>query len=174
MDENNNVGDRQWLKFGILAGILLIVVLVIALLRPIIFGRIVPAVMGGDGEKTAVDETIIVDDAIIEEAPTETNTDAPVDESTATDSTEETETSVEDTTTVEEAAPVDDTGESDVDGADEEETAVNTITYTVKAGDSIYSIARAYNLNPETIVILNNIPNPNNILIGTELLIPQP
>lgn len=160
MNENNNVGDRQWLKFGILAGILLIVVLGIALLRPIIFGRIVPAVMGGDGEKTAVSEPVVVDDTVIEEIPA-TNVD---------------------TTDVEVYIPVvngeenatDETIEEPVADEDGGKTAVPTITYTVKAGDSIYSIARAYNLNPETIVILNNIPNPNNILIGTELLIPQP
>lgn len=166
MDENNNVGDRQWLKFGILAGILLMVVLIIALLRPIIFGRIVPAVMGGDGE-TAVDETTLVEDTIIEEAPT----DSPVDNTTVTDSTEETELQVD-----EDGAITDAPTETPVEGAVEgaRETAVPTITYIVQAGDSIYSIARAYNLNPETIVNLNNIPNPNNILIGTELLIPQP
>ena len=167
MDENNNAGDHQWLKFGILAGILLIVVLVIALLRPIIFGRIVPAVMGGDGT-TVVEETV-VDETTVEEAPTETNTDAPVDETDTTGTTVETEApaSEEETTT---ETPVEESGES----VDDEETAVSTITYTVKPGDTIYSIAREHSINPAAIVATNNITDPNNILIGTELLIPQP
>jgi len=172
MDENNNAGDHQWLKFGILAGILLIVVLVIALLRPVIFGRIVPAVMGDDGtttvEETVVEETV-VDETTAEEAPAETNTDAPVDETDTTDSTVETEAPVnEEETTTE--TPDEESGES----VDNEETAVSTITYTVKPGDTIYSIAREHSVNPAAIVATNNIADPNNILIGTELQIPQP
>ncbi len=167
MDENNNVGDRQWLKFGILAGILLIVVLVIALLRPLIFGSIVPAVMGGDG---TVEETTAVDETIVEESP---ETDAPlvpVDDTTETDSTVETEVPVDESVT---ETPVEEVvvDESVDDGG---ETAVSTITYTVKPGDTIYSIAREHNVSPAAIVAANDLTDPNNILIGTELLIPQP
>ena len=167
MDENNNVGDRQWLKFGILAGILLIVVLVIALLRPLIFGDIVPAVMGGDG---TVEETTAVDETIVEDVP---ETDAPlvpVDDTTETDSTVETEAPVDESVT---ETPVEEVvvDESVDDGG---ETAVSTITYTVKPGDTIYSIAREHNVSPAAIVAANDLTDPNNILIGTELLIPQP
>ncbi len=167
MDENNNVDDRQWLKFGILAGILLIVVLVIALLRPLIFGGIVPAVMGGDG---TVEETTAVDETIVEESP---ETDAPlvpVDDTTETDSTVETEAPVDESVT---ETPVEEVvvDESVDDGG---ETAVSTITYTVKPGDTIYSIAREHNVSPAAIVAANDLTDPNNILIGTELLIPQP
>ncbi|MFO7682754.1 MAG: hypothetical protein R6X34_22175, partial [Chloroflexota bacterium] len=38
---------NQWLKFGILALILFGTVVVIAMARPLIFGHVVPAVMGG-------------------------------------------------------------------------------------------------------------------------------
>ena len=172
MNENNNVGDRQWLKFGILAGILLIVVLVIALLRPLIFGRIVPAVMGDDGEKTAVDETVVEETIIIEEAPAET----PVDNTTETDSTVKTETPVDGGSASEEEGVTNTPVVEEVvdEGADGEETAVSTITYTVKPGDTIYSIARKHNVSPAAIVAVNRLTDPNNILIGTELLIPQP
>ncbi|MFQ5434293.1 MAG: LysM peptidoglycan-binding domain-containing protein [Anaerolineae bacterium] len=36
----------EWTKFGVLAGVLFVVVLVVAVVRPLIFGRIVPVVMG--------------------------------------------------------------------------------------------------------------------------------
>ena len=42
----------EWLKFGIVAIVLLFTVLIIALLRPLIFGRIVPAVLG-EGQPVA-------------------------------------------------------------------------------------------------------------------------
>ena len=155
MDENNNVGDRQWLKFGILAGILLGTVLVIMLIRPLIFGRIVPAVMGGDG-------TTAVTEPIVEEIPV--NTVAPAEDTTETEAVLE-ETAVP--ATQEPAAPAEpETGAEDT---------VTAITYTVQAGDSIYSIARAYNVSPAAIVAANDgLADPNNILVGSELLIPQP
>ena len=173
MDENNNVGDRQWLKFGILAGILLIVVLAIALLRPIIFDDIVPAVMGGDGTTAVNDETVV------EEVPAETDTDtpiAPVDDTTETDSTVETETPIDDGVVNEEESTTETSVEEDIvdESIDGTETAVSTITYTVKPGDTIYSIAREHTVSPAAIVAANSLTDPNNILIGTELLIPQP
>jgi len=155
MDENNNAGDHQWVKFGVLAGILLIVVLVIALLRPIIFGNIVPAVMGGDGT-TAVDETVV------EEIPETDTTVAPVDNTTETDTTVPTNDDSEIS------------GEQTVTDEDGGQTAVSTVTYVVITGDTIYSIARVHNVSPDAIVTTNKILDPNNIHPGTVLLIPQP
>ena len=46
------------------------------------------------------------------------------------------------------------------------------ITYTVKKGDNLYSIATKYNTSVTSITNLNNLPN-NNLSIGQQLKIPQ-
>ena len=47
-----------------------------------------------------------------------------------------------------------------------------TITYTVKKGDSLYNIAKAYNTSVSNIVKLNNLTN-TNLSIGQQLKIPS-
>ena len=47
----------------------------------------------------------------------------------------------------------------------------NTLTYTVKKGDNLYSIASRYNVSVTSIVNLNNLKN-NNLSIGQILKIP--
>ena len=44
--------------------------------------------------------------------------------------------------------------------------------YTVRRGDTLTWISREYNVSIESIVELNNIPNPNLIYVGQELRIP--
>jgi len=46
-----------------------------------------------------------------------------------------------------------------------------TVTYTVKAGDTLYAIAARYNTTVSKIVADNNISNPNLISIGQRLII---
>ena len=48
----------------------------------------------------------------------------------------------------------------------------NTFTYTVKKGDSLYSIANIYDTNVNTIKKINNLTS-NNLSIGQKLLIPE-
>ena len=48
----------------------------------------------------------------------------------------------------------------------------NTFTYTVKKGDSLYSIANIYDTNVDTIKKINNLTS-NNLSIGQKLLIPE-
>ena len=48
----------------------------------------------------------------------------------------------------------------------------NTFTYTVKKGDSLYSIANIYDTNVNTIKSLNKLTS-NNLSIGQKLLIPE-
>ena len=43
--------------------------------------------------------------------------------------------------------------------------------HTVRAGDTLYMIARRYNVSIDDLVQLNNIQNPNNLSIGMELII---
>lgn len=51
------------------------------------------------------------------------------------------------------------------------EMVVPSISYTVKRGDSLYSIAKKYGVSVSSITKLNNLSN-NNLSIGQELLIP--
>lgn len=52
-----------------------------------------------------------------------------------------------------------------------EVTPPETITYTVKSGDSLYAIARRYNTTVDEIKSLNNLTS-NNLSIGQQLIIP--
>ena len=47
-----------------------------------------------------------------------------------------------------------------------------TFTYTVKKGDSLYSIANLYDTNVNTLKSLNNLTS-NNLSIGQKLLVPE-
>ena len=53
-----------------------------------------------------------------------------------------------------------------------EEPSINTINYTVKKGDSLYSIANKYGTSVSNIIKLNNLTN-NNLSIGQVLKIPN-
>lgn len=46
------------------------------------------------------------------------------------------------------------------------------IIYTVRAGDSVYSISRRYGVSSNDIITANQIANPNRIVIGQALVIP--
>jgi LysM repeat protein len=47
-----------------------------------------------------------------------------------------------------------------------------TVFYTVRWGDTLYSIARRYGVTVQAIVAANNITNPNLIRVGQQLCIP--
>lgn len=44
--------------------------------------------------------------------------------------------------------------------------------YVVKAGDSIYSIARMYNTNPDTLLLLNGLNKDDYIYPNQEIVVP--
>ena len=46
------------------------------------------------------------------------------------------------------------------------------IVYTVRRGDTLYSIARRYRISALTLMRINQLSNPNRIYIGQRLLIP--
>lgn len=50
---------------------------------------------------------------------------------------------------------------------------VTTVKYTVKAGDTLYSIARRYNVTVAALAKANNITNYNLIRVGQVLVIPR-
>jgi LysM repeat protein len=45
-------------------------------------------------------------------------------------------------------------------------------TYTVQAGDSVYSVARAFGVQPDDIISRNNLQYPYYLDVGQELIIP--
>lgn len=47
-----------------------------------------------------------------------------------------------------------------------------TVPYTVKPGDTLYSIARTYNSTIGNIQKFNTIPNPSIIYVGQKLTVP--
>jgi LysM repeat protein len=51
-------------------------------------------------------------------------------------------------------------------------TAQGTTVYTVKPGETLFSIGRLYNVNPYAIAAANNIPYPYVIYPGQQLTIP--
>lgn len=46
-------------------------------------------------------------------------------------------------------------------------------TYRVKKGDSIYSIAQMYNVNPDTLLLLNGLNKDDYIYPNQELIVPN-
>jgi LysM repeat protein len=50
---------------------------------------------------------------------------------------------------------------------------LGTITYRVRPGDTLYSIARFFNTTVHNILVFNNIPNPNLIYVGQVIIIPE-
>jgi LysM repeat protein len=74
------------------------------------------------------------------------------------------------------AYPAPEEGETAVAPPAETAPPVNTISYTVKAGDTLYDIARAYGTTIEEIVAASDsISRPNEVIKpGMVLTIPKP
>ena len=49
-----------------------------------------------------------------------------------------------------------------------------TDVYTVRAGDTLYSIAQRYQVEVDLLMRANRVRNPYNLRIGTKLCIPGP
>jgi LysM repeat protein len=47
-------------------------------------------------------------------------------------------------------------------------------TYVVQEGDTLYSIAKRFQLDLAAIVALNGLSDPNDISVGRELMLPAP
>jgi nucleoid-associated protein YgaU len=145
-------------KFGILAIVLLFTVLIIALLRPLIFNRIVPAVLG-EGQLVA---------------PLVTGTEA---ETIKPEATEEGVEAVEETNegnvgAEEETTPNSTETPPEPENPEDFPTAVPAQNHTVQAGETLTAISQRYGVTVQAIVAANNIPNPDRVAVGTVLIIP--
>lgn len=163
---------NQWILFGILVGILIGTVLVIALLRPIIFNRIVPAVMG----EFVTPVPASVDETLPAENQTPADEEIPVDEPSNPE-----EASPQENEVFIPVASGDGSGDS-VEGAGNEttegETAVTPppapepTTHTVQVGDNLTKISQQYGVSVQEIMAANNLTNADYISVGQILVIP--
>ncbi len=64
------------------------------------------------------------------------------------------------------------TGISDTP-VEEQADDIGLRTYTVKSGDSLYSISRQFNIDLNQLAELNNITDPGNLQIGQQIVIPD-
>ena len=142
--------------------VLVIIIGVVALARPLVFERIIPAIMGTNltptpavgvgGEGEAADETEGV-------ATPETGGEVFLPALTT------------DQTGGEDAAVVEDTPEPAPETA--AETAVpEPATHVVQPGDTLTKIAQQYNISVQALMQANNLNNPNYIQVGQTLVIP--
>jgi LysM repeat protein len=150
--ERKTGSTGEVVKFGLLALILLGTVVVVALLRPLIFGQIVPAVMGNnEAATTGEPSSIRIPVIIAPDSPT-----APAAEPTAV-------------TEPVEATP----DEVEMNGETVAPPQTRApIRHTVQPNENLTHIARHYGVTVEALVAANSIPNPNRIEAGTVLLIP--
>lgn len=152
----------EGIKFLILALILLGTVVVIALLRPYIFGHVVPAVLGEDLAQpvTPVDEVI---EEEIEETVDELDQAVDNIEQEVEETTEEIEQEVD-----EAAEEVEEEIEEEISESDDD-----LRRHTVAVGQTLTQIAREYDVTVDAIVEANDLANPNVVRVGDVLLIPN-
>jgi LysM repeat protein len=156
---NRNAGRAaarsEVIKFGLLTAVLLLLVLGLALSRPLLFGHILPIVLGlpsvsADGGGLPVE-------ASYPAAP-----DAPGDHVIAPPVLEEA------------PAPAAEGAEN----LDAPETAVTPpaadLLHIVQPGETLTRIAERYNVTVAALVTANGITNPNQIPAGMALRVPQP
>lgn len=158
----------EWIRFGILIVVMLGTILVVALIRPFIANRVVPAFLStpdthqlslpvidasGGEEATMEDASEGVMEGEQQPVDTEVGGGAPGSETAVEQSAEE--------TTVEPA----------VDNAAATES---NLTHVIQSGESLFVLAQRYNVSVQQIVEANGIGNPDRIAVGDELIIPQP
>ncbi len=179
----------EMLRFFALVIILGVVVLVVAAVRPLIFGRIVPAVMG-EGITVPTAEPAAPDDQEGVETPEEstdagepdneettgaagsTDEEPPPEENTAGEAETSAPAGEEMTGEGEAETPEEATNEGDAGETAESETATPT-THTIQQGETLQSIAGQYGITLQQLIAANNLPNPDYIRIGDKLVIPQ-
>jgi LysM repeat protein len=168
----------EMLRFFVLVIVLGATVLVVAMARPLIFGKIVPAVMG-EGIVIPTDVPVVEETQPVEEEEPiiEEVEEGAVEEETAveTEATGE-ETVVEEASGEETAAPVTE-GATDESGRDEAATSEVTTDgqtiHRVRQGETLQTIAAQYGVTMQALIEANKLTNPDLIKIGDELVIPK-
>ena len=170
----------EMLRFFALVIILGVVVLVVAAVRPLIFDRIVPAVMG-EGIVVTTLEPPVTEETEESNTPEES---VEAGESTEEEAANTTDSSNEGTASEENTASEAESSDANEAGTQEEttnestagETAENQntpITHTVRQGETLQKIAAQYGIALQELIAANTLPNPNLIHDGDILVIPQ-
>ncbi|MFQ5400351.1 MAG: LysM peptidoglycan-binding domain-containing protein [Anaerolineae bacterium] len=149
-DQDRSWGE--WARFGVLAAVFFAVVLAIALTRPIIFGRIVPAVLGETGKS-----------APLSTDPDQMGKETPVPEEAPEASPETTPAPADTAAPANTAAP-----------SEEPSPSAAAIEHVVARGETLTEIAQQYGVTVEAIVEANALVNPNHVEAGQVILIPRP
>lgn len=144
----------EMLKFLLLLLALVGTVLLIALLRPLIFERIVPSVLGLN--QPAEEPAPVVVPSL---SP------SPADG-------EETLPPIMTPTPPPESEPAG--GADAISGETGSEAAPTAQIYEVQRGDTMAAIAERFGVSLQTLIQVNNIANPNRIQPGDRLTIPTP
>ena len=153
--------QSELIKFALLAVVLLGTALVIGLLRPYIFNRIIPAVLG-EGQPAA---TII-------NTETEAETLKPeADEAESSEATEAEESSESEAEAIEEEGAA--ASEEPVNPEDFPTAVPPAQTHTVQPGETLTAIAQQYGITVQALVEANQITNPDRVTAGTVLVIPD-
>lgn len=150
--EHDHVNETsQLINFGILVLVLVGTVVVVALARPLIFDYIVPAVLGLD-QPVAVDDSVgtdLSDDlGSQDELPEPAGVPEPIE--TATTSAPET------------AVPTEPPPDTEP-----------LRSHIVQPGENLNRIALQYGVTVEAIIEANDLDNPNRIIAGSVLTIPD-
>lgn len=146
LEEERQELDRRGevVKFLVLVAVMLVTVLVVAAARPLIFGQIVPGVLGWQAEETGTG---------LPAPPT------PTPRPTALPTPEPTLPIVERT-------PV---SGSPTSGP---APTLTLQVYQVQSGDNLNTIANRYGVSVQAIIEANNLTNPDRIMPGDQLIIP--
>ena len=150
-------------KFGVLVIVMIVVVLVVALSRPLIFEVIVPVVLG-DGLVTPAQPLEPISPAVEAPPVEEPAVEAPVDDIPAAQESE-TDTAASPA----EEVPV----EAESEPMEALPTLVTATTHVVKTGETLTVISDQYNISVQAIVNANNLPSADRIQVGDLLTIPQ-
>jgi len=182
----SNRGGYEWLKLIIFVGaILLISYLAISVISPILFRDYVPDIMGLD-QTSSVTEPIMpsVEEPAEESEASESESEESIDQAGTTEGTNESESASEPADEMaEEAAeqeadeaeplPAEENQPAKTDSESQPETQPETTTYTVQIGETLTSIAAAYDITVEELMAMNELVNPNFLYVGQEINVPK-
>lgn len=180
-ESQSNQGRYEWLKTIIFFGaVLLITILAIRIITPFIFTEYVPDIVGLESttEQTeSTGDTTDAEEVMPAESLENDSSGEEMSEGEAEtadgESTDEADESAAETEEAVDPVPTEEATSSKNDEPEEESAEPEYSTYIVRPGDTLTSIAKAYNLTVEELIAANELINPNLLKAGQELRIPE-
>jgi len=166
----SNESEGNWederTRFGVLAVVMIGIVLIIAVARPLVFGHVIPVILG-EGLTSAPRRAELIPPQVTPAAG----------ESTEPESAEEgvVAPAAEPGVMENGAVPADEATEGSEQATEAQPPSSASFTvHVVRTGDTLTSIAEQYSVTVDAIVRANNLASPNRINIGDELTVPLP